>query len=307
MTTDDQDRQGTRSENLLHRYVDADLRGAERTAVEALLAADAETLEDVRAYQHQNILLQALHPQRPEDRMLPAAALNLARGLRRRRLARQVAAACLAGVALVGAGAGGWFAQGYVQQVLRSPVVAVFPPSVMPTAPAPADDRATPTSMPAAVEALPEGAAWLGKSAQRVPVHPPNLQRVGYQLVDGRADLTAYGPVIRFAYTPAEGGEAPRLALSVASFGTKRQSLATTINPQHASLFWQSGPLLYALSGDVAPGKLLHVADAISSSEPGAPSGEGSAEAPASGTSDGSGPTLPATPVSEDSETSKEL
>lgn len=309
------------SETLLHRFVDGDLRGGERVAVEAMLAADKEALATARSYQHQNILLQALHPRRDEDTMLPAAALNLARGLRRRRTVQRAAAASVAVVALFGAGTAGWHAQGYVERMFHTPVVAVFPPEAVPDAggDGDADAGSAPamSAVPTAAGTLDDDApGWLGRDARQVPVHPPNLQQVGYQLVDGRADLTAYGPVIRFAYTPTEEEESPRLALTVASFGTDRQSLATTINPQHASLFWQSGPLLYALSGDVAPGQLLSVADAVSRAERGSSGASGSSgeAGKAAEPAAGSGETqaaddraLKVTPVSGESEPSKEL
>ncbi|MFP4126960.1 MAG: hypothetical protein ACLFU0_09980, partial [Alphaproteobacteria bacterium] len=254
-----------------------------------------------------------------EDTMLPAAAFDLARGLRRRRTVQRAAAASLAAVALFGAGTAGWHAQGYVERMFHTPVVAVFPPEAMPDAGGDGDDDDEGGSPPA-MSAVPTAAGtldddapgWLGKDARQVPVHPPNLQQVGYQLVDGRADLTAYGPVIRFAYTPTEE-ESPRLALTVASFGSDRQSLATTINPQHASLFWHSGPLLYALSGDVAPGQLLSVADAVSRAE-GDSSGSSGEAGEAAEPAAGSGKTraaddraLKVTPVSGDSDPAKEL
>jgi anti-sigma factor RsiW len=310
MSTDSDRPKGHPSETLLHRFVDGDIRGSERVAVEAMLAADKDALAATRSYQHQNILLQALHPRRDEDTMLPASALNLARGLRRRRLIQRAVAASVAVVALFGAGTAGWHAQGYVQRLFHTPVVAVFPPESVP-ATAGTGDTGTAPSMPpvptAAGSIAGDAPGWLGENARRVPVHPPNLQQVGFQLVDGRADLTAYGPVIRFAYTPSEGAEGPRLALTVASFGTDRRSLATTINPQHASLFWQAGPLLYALSGDVAPGQLLSVAEAIGQAEP-APAGK--AAKPAAGdaeTQASDAPALKVTPVSEKNEPSKEL
>jgi anti-sigma factor RsiW len=313
MSTDsDRPRAHPPSETLLHRFVDGDLRGSERVDVEAMLAADGEALAASRSYQQQNILLQALHPRRDEDTMLPAAALNLARGLRRRRMVQRAVAASVAVVALFGAGSAGWQAQSYVEQRLHTPVVAVFPPEAVPTVGGDGGAVAVPSMAPvptAAGTIAVDAPGWLGKDVRRVPVHPPNLQEVGYQLVDGRADVTAYGPVIRFAYTPTEGADSPRLALTVASFGTDRQSLATTVNPQHASLFWRSGRLLYALSGDVAPGQLLRVADTMTQAKPATARGQGAA--PAAGNegapAGGDAPKLEVTPVSDQNEPSKEL
>ena len=299
------------AETSLHRFVDGDAAGDERVAIEALLAADDEALDATRTFQHQNVLLQALHPRRPEDRMLPPAALNLARGLRRRRTWHRSAAASVALAALLGAGTAGWHAQAFLERRLQTPVVQVFP--------ADAGSSAGETAAPeagAAMAPVPTATGgftgnapgWLGNEARRVPVHPPNLQEVGYQLVDGRADLTAYGPVIRFAYTPSEGGDGPRLALTVASFGTDRQSLATTINPQHASLFWQSGPLLYALSGDLAPARLATVAGAVGplDATPSKPAAEPAAAAGAERRTP-DGPALEVNPLSDQNEPSKEL
>jgi anti-sigma factor RsiW len=322
MTQDRIDSSRHHFDRLLHRYVDGEMGGGDRTAVESVLAGDDEALADVRSFQDQNILMQALHPPRSEDAMLPPAALNLARGLRRQRAIHRGLAASVALLALLGAGAAGWQAQGYLDRTGRgTPVVEVFPPNAAPVAAAGDSEGEASTTSSAASAAptmspVPTAAGtlagdtpgWLGEDARRVPVHPPNLQTVGFQLVDGRADLTAYGPVIRFAYTPSEGGESPRLALTVASFGADRQSLATTINPQHASLFWQTGPLLYALSGDVAPGRLLSVAEAIGPVEtkPGEPAAEPATASPAEGQG-GDGPSLEVTPVSDQNEPSKEL
>jgi anti-sigma factor RsiW len=312
MTTDSDRPQGHPYETLLHRFVDGDVRGSDRVAVEALLAADDEALSATRAYQHQNILMQALHPRREDDKMLPASALNLARGLRRRRMVHRLLAASVALVALVGAGTAGWQAQGYVHRMLQAPVVEVFPPTAVASAASEsgAGTGASMSPLPTAAGTVAGGTTgWLGEDARRVPVHPPNLQQVGFQLVDGRADLTAYGPVIRFAYTPSEGGDSPRLALTVAAFGTDRQSLATTINPQHASLFWRSGPLLYALSGDVAPGQLLTVADAVGRGEStsGVPTAKPTTAGSGTETQASDSPGLKVTPVSDQGEPSKEL
>lgn len=310
MTHEPRDPSRHQSDALLHRYVDGHVHGSERSAVEAMLAADDEALASVRSFQNQNILLQALHPARGEDTMLPPSALNLARGLRRRRLVHRAAAASVALLALVGAGAAGWHAQGHLGRMLETPVVSVFPPTAVPAATGEASGSTAPSMppVPTATGTLAGDApGWLGKDARRVPVHPPNLQKVGYQLVDGRADLTTYGPVIRFAYTPSEGGEGPRLALTVASFGADRKSLATTINPQHASLFWQSGPLLYALSGDVAPGRLLSVADAVGRGDGQAASEPGKQATPANAAEGQGGEALKVTPVADENEPSKEL
>jgi hypothetical protein len=207
-------------------------------------------------------LLQALHPRRVEDTLLPPAALGLARGIRRVRFAQQVAGALAAVLVLVGAGAFGWKAQSYVRTIHEpASVVAVFP-----TTPAPAAvSQATSPATPAAIQTAPLPSGEAGAPPHlggRISVHPPNLQTVGYQLVDGRADITAYGPVLRFAYEPLDqkGG---RLALTVAGFGADRQSLATNINPQHTSLFWQDGKNLFALSGAVEPSRLLKLADVV--------------------------------------------
>ncbi len=250
---------------ILHRFVDGDATPSERATVAALLAGDPEAYTRTCEYQRHNVALQALYPRRVEDTMLPPAALNLAAGLRRGRAIRRAAAACVAAFAVLGAGAAGWNMRQWMHADAPMPLVAVFPQAVAPT---PSLTDAAPAPMPAAADAItPDQAAWFDGSAAKVAVHPPNLQSVGYQLVDGRAALTAYGPVIRFAYEPADGTSGAPLALTVAAFGADRQGLATSINPQHASLFWRSGKLLYALSGDVDPASLLRVAETVSVGE----------------------------------------
>ncbi len=267
-------------EALLHRFVDGALDGRDRVRVEALLSSDGEAFETAMAYQRQNVMMQALHGRREDDSMLPPAALGLARRLRRARLVQRAAVASVAAVVLVGTGTLGWQAQSYVRSLQPTPVVAVFPQSTASTsrsALAP-----TPASMRPAVEssARSDGSTYIGSGTSRVAVHPPNLQTIGYQLVDGRADLTAYGPVIRFSYEPIDA-KGSRLALAVAAFGVDRQSLATSINPQHTSLFWHDGQLLFALSGTVDPTRLVRVADVVNAERGKLNGGDGSADAAA--------------------------
>lgn len=268
MTTEHRDNGWQVADSILHRFVDGDLSSEERTAVASLLAGDADALTRAADYQRQTIMLQALHPRRLEDAMLPPAGLNLAAALRRGRLFRRAAAACVGCVALVGAGAAGWQAQLMMRPMApTAPIVAVFPTAPMqPSTAVTAGPVASIPPVSAALGALGREVPMPSIPAHdeaRVPVHPPNLQAIGYQLVDGRADFTAYGPVIRFAYEPVGGAEGERLALMVAAFGADRQSLATSINPQHTSLFWHSGPLLYALSGNVDATRLFAVADVV--------------------------------------------
>lgn len=249
-------------EALIQRFVDGDLDGRERVRVEALLAADADAFRTAMDFQRQNVLLQALHPRRVDDTLLPPQALGLARGLRHVQLMRSAAGGVLALALLVGAGAAGWEAQRYVRGLHQpTPIVAVFPSTsssnLVPGSGA--TTRAAVQPAPAGSEGTVERPAALNAP---IAVHPPNLQTVGYQLVDGRADITSYGPVLRFVYEPLDqlGG---RLSLTVAAFGADRQHLATSINPQHSSLFWQDGEHLFALSGAIEPGRLLRLADVV--------------------------------------------
>lgn len=246
---------------LIQRFVDGALDARERVRVEALLASDGDAFETAMAYQRQNVLMQALHARREDDTLLPPVALGLSRRVRRVRLAQRAAALSVAMVALVGTGTIGWQTHSYVRSLQPTPVVAVFPQSMASTARR--DLAPTPAALRPAVESSrSDGSTVIGSGSGRVAVHPPNLQTIGYQLVDGRADLTAYGPVIRFSYEPIDG-KGSRLALTVAAFGDDRQSLATSINPQHTSLFWQDGQLLFALSGTTDPSRLVRVADAV--------------------------------------------
>ena len=287
MTTLRSEPNGDVDEALIQRYVDGDLRGRDRVRVEALLAADADAFRTAMDFQRQNVVLKALHPRRVDDTMLPPAALGLARALHRTQVAQRLMATTAAFLLLVGAGAFGWKAQDYVRSLHRqTPVVAVFPTAT------PTVVSGTSGATPAAVEPAPGGDALASGAAERIAVHPPNLQTVGYQLVDGRADITTYGPVLRFAYEPLDRGGG-RLSLTVAAFGADRRSLATSINPQHTSLFWQDGQHLFALSGAIEPQWLLKVADVVAA-EGRALAGEPSPVAPLP-----AAPTVGATPGEE--------
>ncbi|MEO1091067.1 MAG: hypothetical protein AAFX81_10565 [Pseudomonadota bacterium] len=281
MTPREPDRSTPEESPLVHCYVDGALEPRERVAVEALLAGDASTYDRAVDYQHQNVLLQALYPRRLDDRMLPPPALPLAGRLRQVRFVRRAATACVALVAVVTAAGVGWQAQAYLREFRPTPVVAVFPQMSLPSAAlAPSNAASEPliappqtVDLPAVVPSTPglDNPVWRGGDAAAMSsVHPPNLLSIGYQLVDGRADLTAYGPVIRFAYEPIDGA-AHRLALTVAQFGADRQSFATSINPQHSSLFWNDRSLVFALSGNVEPARLLRVAEAMTLDRPAPP------------------------------------
>ncbi len=249
----------------LNRFVDGDLRPDERATVAALLSADADAMARASDYQRQNVLLQALYPSLADDAALPSAGAELAAGVRRGRRTRQALAASVALLALVGAGVSGWQAQQFLHPSQpQAPIVAVLP-SVVPGSTASTITTSVPSVPGPDAEVVKTVAPSLAipQGASQVPVHPPNLRAVGYQLVDGRADVTSYGPVIRFAYEPVTGTEGTHLSLAVAAFGGDRQSLTTSINPQHTSLFWRSGSLMYALSGNADPAGLLHVLGAV--------------------------------------------
>ncbi len=275
MTTEDRDHGCDVADSVLHRFVDGDLSCQERRAIESLLASDADAYERAGDYQRQNVLLQALHPREVEDVSLSPAAWQLAQGLRRGRAVRRVAVAGAACLAVLSAGVGGWQAHTMLQPTQHAlPNVDMFPSERVQT-------QAAPIAQPETGQ-LDDFVAPVADHPGERAVHPPNLHAIGYQLADGSADLTAYGPIIRFTYEPTAGAEDARLALMVAAFGVDRQTLSTKINPQHTSIFWRAGPLLYALSGSVEPAYLLQVVSAVDAvNAPAAPSGPAAIPQPA--------------------------
>lgn len=256
------------TDDLLHRFVDGDLRGSDRAAVAGILASDAAALQRANAYQNQTMLLQSLYPPQLQDTELTKAGERVAGRLRQRRRLRHSFVAGVGCLALVGAGLGGWQAHQSLTQSPPPQVFAVFPPANIPTLSQGGGEAQTVGNEVKAP--IIENLAWLADRASGIPIKAPSLDAVGFEYVGGRADLTAYGSVIRFAYRALDEANTG-LTVAVAGFSQDRRSLTTSVDPTETSLFWAHGGYFYALSGSVSPTVLSDAAAAITAGSQSAP------------------------------------
>ncbi|HEY3918689.1 MAG TPA: anti-sigma factor, partial [Stellaceae bacterium] len=186
------------TEDELHAYVDGELPGERRGAVETWLATHPDAAAAVAAWRSQAELIQARYGG-VADEPTPDR-LSVARLACRRRNGWVAVAAAAALVAFIGGGATGWFVHGttaaapsdlkrYTAEALdayRLYVVEVRHPVEVP-----GDER-------------PHLTQWLSKRVGS-PVRIPELEKMGLKLVGGRLLPGPTGPTAFFMYETASG------------------------------------------------------------------------------------------------------
>ncbi|MFL9893574.1 MULTISPECIES: anti-sigma factor [Paraburkholderia] len=108
---------------------------------------------------------------------------------------------------------------------------------------------------------------WLSKRLNR-PLSVPSLQEYGYSLVGGRLLPGEAGPAAQFMY---ENGSGARLTLYVT--GTSRDETAFRLlrEGNRRTFYWINDGMGYALSGPIAEGKLRTIAIDVCSALGGKP------------------------------------
>jgi anti-sigma factor RsiW len=109
--------------------------------------------------------------------------------------------------------------------------------------------------------------SWLSKRLNR-PLSVPSLQEYGYSLVGGRLLPGEAGPAAQFMY---ENGSGARLTLYVT--GTARDETAFRLlrDGSRRTFYWINDGMGYALSGQIAEGKLRSIAIDVCSALGGKP------------------------------------
>jgi anti-sigma factor RsiW len=109
--------------------------------------------------------------------------------------------------------------------------------------------------------------SWLSKRLNR-PLSVPSLQEYGYSLVGGRLLPGEAGPAAQFMY---ENGSGVRLTLYVT--GTARDETAFRLfrDGNRRTFYWINDGMGYALSGQIAEGKLRSIAIDVCSALGGKP------------------------------------
>ena len=255
------------SETDLHAYVDSALPEARRTEIEDYLNQHPDEAARVRAYVAQKKALQAvfnpvLDEPLPENlRSLASPPKMTATGrsgnaflshYSLRRIAAGVVIALASGYA-------GWLAH-----TPHQPTESRIAMRPLPQQAAVAHVVFSPDARrPVEVLAEQEGqlVAWVSKRLG-IPMHPPKLAPLGYELVGGRLLPGNSGPVAQFMYQNNTGR---RLTLYVSPEYTTTKETAFRFAQEGSVnvLYWVDGQCGYALSGSIEKGELARVSTAV--------------------------------------------
>jgi anti-sigma factor RsiW len=184
-------------EDDLHAYVDAVLDPARRLAVDRYLADHPQAAARIAGWQMANEALQKAGASKAEEPV--PAALSVGRLMEGRIARRSEPWRMAAGIliaAAVGASAG-WMARG---PYTRTGIAAISAEAAMAHRVFVADRASAGFSA--------DNEAWLVKWATTQfgrSVAPPDLSKVGYQLVGGRVLATDLGPACMFLYEDGKG------------------------------------------------------------------------------------------------------
>lgn len=265
-------------EEELQAYVDGELDGRRRAAIEAYLATNTAEAARVAAYRAQNIGLHALFdPARhSDDSAVPPRITDLARQLdtelrgnakrpRRSNLLRDRRAIAASLALLLTAGTAGWLA---LQQsgwnddplvALTRQAVSERPLQLASSAP---QAGAQP---PAAAEGPRQVVTWLAAQPGQAPTRLPDLEALGFELAAERVITTNSGqPAAQLLYQNDEG---QRVTLYMRAGGKAgKTSFTFTRDGEAAQFFWQDSHMAYSLIGKMAQDQLLEIAEAVSRS-----------------------------------------
>lgn len=242
----------TRTDELLHAYVDNALTDEERRDVERWLAQDSEAAQRVRAYLEQNRALHALfdpvleEPHSLRVAMTRGAPANAARWL------------ALAATLVLGIGIG--FAWRSAQGPAAGPVAIAREAALAHVAYVP--EVRHPVEVTASEEK--HLVAWLSKRLD-APLRAPSLAAYGYQLLGGRllppTSARDPAPLALLMYENAQG---KRLSLLVKREANNAETSFRFSDDDGARVFyWIDGPFGYALAGDLDRAELQTIARGV--------------------------------------------
>jgi anti-sigma factor RsiW len=240
------------NEAQLHAYIDGALNEAERSEVEAHLAAHPDDAQRVRAYRAQNEALhRAFDAVLDEPHSMVVGAPSTARPSRWRW--PMALAATFAGGAVIGA---------LLQATLGAARAPDGPAPIARQAALAHDAYMPEVRHPVEVAASDEQhlVAWLSKRLD-TPVRAPSLASSGYRLLGGRllpsAGEAGAAPVALFMYEDARGKRLSLLVRREPSGGDTAFRYAQQ-GSTHV-LYWIDGPLGYALAGEISKDELSAV------------------------------------------------
>lgn len=264
------------TEDELHAYVDGQLDGDRRLAVERWLADDPEALRRVEDYRAQTVLLHEVFDsvlreplsdpsQDLTDKLKGRLAFNDNRPVWHARPWVRMAAA----VALVVAGAtGGYFGRGAPAPVNVAQQQQAVPPQQQQNLKAFAEEATQAHRFYTSDERFQvemgadnqnELNNWLSQRVGR-DVFGPDLSRVGYRLIGGRSMPINRGAGAQYMYANDQN---KRITLFVAPQSGQETSFSFAQNGDVATFYWVEGSLAYALIGRLSKEELLQVSQAV--------------------------------------------
>lgn len=240
----------TLSEDEIQAYVDGRLSASQRIEVEAYLDANPHERERIRAYQDQNAMLHGLFDH-VLDEPLPEQLVNVTASKperKRYRIAAMLAYVLIGGVS------------GYLLHGSDTRTVIVQ---------APFTERAALAHVVYTAEMLHPvevGAdqethlvQWLSKRLGH-PLHTPELNKFGYQLVGGRLlPGDSSGAAAQFMYQTSTGARLT-LYVSVKDKGTAQTAFRIDEQDGQQVMYWVDDNLSFALVGEKDRGRLLDIA-----------------------------------------------
>lgn len=254
------------TETDVQAYVDDRLPPARRAEVEAWLSARPRDAARVQAYRRQNEALRALF-EPVMDEPLPA---GLAAPPRRRNALFAQAAVVVFSLGV--GGIFGWILHG--EAPLHAPLVVGVPSSTLKPVSADSASLARRAAVAHAVyspdvrrpveigaEHEEQLVAWLSKRLG-VPLRPPTLGKLGYELIGGRLLPGSDGPVAQFMYHDASG---KRLTLYVSHETRDGGETAFQFAEEGpiGVFFWVDRGMGYAISAGADKGELARVAQVV--------------------------------------------
>ncbi|PWC33107.1 anti-sigma factor [Azospirillum sp. TSO35-2] len=259
------------TEDELHAYVDGQLDGNRRLAVERWLADDPDAARRADDYRLQSALLHDLFDtvlrEPPSDavhdltdRLKGRIALNDNRpAWHARPLVRFAAAVML----VVAGAAGGWLGRGEEQRAAapiaqQRQTLATFAEEATEAHRFYTSDERFQVELGA--DNQDELNGWLSKRMGR-DVFGPDLGRVGFRLIGGRSLPTDLGAGAQYMYV---NDADKRITLFVGAPQAGNPSkFSFTQNGDVSTFYWVEGPLAYALAGRLSKEELLKIAEAV--------------------------------------------
>jgi anti-sigma factor RsiW len=233
----------------LHAFADGELEGAERKAMEKVLAENEEARKALSKISHQKYELRKAFGGATEEK-LPSALLATALGKSNRNLMSMAAIAASLGLVLVGV-AGGWYAAQQSESVQAASLEqrALIAHEVFTV------EVRHPFEVAAADQVHLQ--KWLSKRLG-AEFNIPNLESQGLTLLGGRLLAGEKSPAGQLMY---EASDKQRLTVFVsANDDGKSEALRLEEHGQFITCYWRDGKLAIAVTGEMAKDDMMTLA-----------------------------------------------